>query len=1141
MAWVYDVKRSDSGPHNHHTPVSPPRPDRSSVDPSLPPRAGSSALLTGSASTDLDLLDLFGLISAEDPAFCGQPERPLNRAAFDEAAGGLPGPYSGNSDSDSTRTDARREPDRRFPVREGSPLPLTPRTREGSASQRTEALRARSGPRPPEFRGTDSHFTMRAVGGSPPTEGYVPLSGESAMPRGPDPLIGSTARSADRLLHNMRDDAPKGATATAVMRTGETALERRASSSATAPDPERVDETRRPPIQSPTADRPTRTAAMAIARDGHPDADGHRPVSETGILTGKPINARDRASERGTPPVVHVTREGHREPARERDPPDEKGRDGARIPTAAPTASNEEPRPARPRQTGPSTGPIGYALDEKARSFPGIGMSLSGICARMAFANGKMVDSAAARCFFCGKRGHLRRHCPFDPAPPLPGPAASFVDRLCEWSARSPPFPAVSSLEEAREIVSRTAQMLGDGNPFAGAADSTEFALRKRLAAWAVIGAPRAVLSWLAYGYRLNFLATPPSVGFSNAPGADEYGFFLDEEIPKRVAAGQFAVVPRGTARVINPLNVVPKGSGGYRMILDARFINAFLPDIYFRVENLSAVPTVIPREHWLFTTDLADAYYHVPIHPESRPFLCFCWRSVTYTINVLPFGLGLAPWLFTRVTMPVLSFCRQRGVRVIAYLDDFIWADAAESVDDLADWVRWLFATLGFVVSDKKSQWRPSQCVLFLGLLIDSHDYTFTVPAGRLEKVNALLRSILARVNRDVRVSAREIAKICGHILSMRLAVSPARVYTRALYAVLSTAPAWNARANLTPEAIGELRFWADHLAAFNGRSIIRPASERLLFSDASDVGWGAHVGADASVSAYGLFRDVDAKASSTHRELLGLLYALRSAPIAAALASSRVTFLLDSQAAVWNLAKGGGPVPELSQIVKQIWQECLKHAIDATPEWIRRDRNAAADDLSRYRDAADWQVAPEAFASIERKFGPHTVDRFADRKNRKCERYNSRYFDPDAEAADAFTQRWTEENNYCAPDPDWIDRALALCHEQRAAMTLVFPEWPARAWFRRVMEAAVVVLPLGPRDRVLLPGANSSFLDGGRSNWQILVARVDCRVGVVRSRAGHSEQFDGGRVESAGGGSHSSGRSIPELGAGREHARRV
>jgi len=68
-----------------------------------------------------------------------------------------------------------------------------------------------------------------------------------------------------------------------------------------------------------------------------------------------------------------------------------------------------------------------------------------------------------------------------------------------------------------------------------------------------------------------------------------------------------------------------------------------------FKLENLAVVPQVIQPVSWLFSTDLEDAYFHVPMHESSRPHLCFRWRDKVYTTNVLPFGLNLAPWVFTK------------------------------------------------------------------------------------------------------------------------------------------------------------------------------------------------------------------------------------------------------------------------------------------------------------------------------------------------------------------------------------------------------------------------------------------------------------------------------------------------------------
>ena len=435
-----------------------------------------------------------------------------------------------------------------------------------------------------------------------------------------------------------------------------------------------------------------------------------------------------------------------------------------------------------------------------------------------------------------------------------------------------------------------------------------------------------------------------------------------------------------------------------------------------------------------------------------------------------------------------------QTARRMTSYLDDFLWSDSALAVDALVEFVRWLFDALGFEVSAKKSVWTPCQTIQFLGLLFDSAEYRFEVPAEKIDRALRLIAACLTRVH--LTVAVRDIARVCGHILSMRLAVSPARVFTRALYAMLSDAPAWNARVPLTPAAIDELRFWENHLRAFNGRPAVRLASEVTVLCDASSDGWGAHMSNRLDVSAFGLFppHQCEPFTSSTFRELLGLLCALKSPEIIGAIRGRRATLLLDSQAAVFNLRKGGGPVAELSELVKAIWLQCLSIGVDAEADWIARDRNAAADALSRYLDHGDWALSADAFALIVSRYGPFDVDRFAAAHNAKCVRFNSRHFDPAAEAADAFTQDWSRSRNYCNPPFDLIGRVVATIREQKAWAVVVFPVWPKQPWFGELRLLCSDCITLPPSRTSFLPGPRSAIHRPSVANWPVCAALLDC-----------------------------------------------
>lgn len=693
-------------------------------------------------------------------------------------------------------------------------------------------------------------------------------------------------------------------------------------------------------------------------------------------------------------------------------------------------------------------------------------------------------------CSFCSKKGHSVAACPLSSAD-YTSPPGHVLSALLTQDLPPIRVPEKFTLAAVTAEFIEHGTALNADNPFADRPNTSVHALPKRLGFWKAIRTPRSILTWLAFGYQLRFIAPPPMVGFDNHPGAFQYALFIDEELTKRVTRGQFSIVDATFAKQIHPMDVVPKASGGYRLILDCRLINGFLPQIPFKLENLSVVPQVIARSSWLFSTDLEDAYFHIPVHPSSSPHLCFQWRGRIYSSNVVPFGLSIAPWIFTKVLRPVIRYCRLFGISVVAYLDDFLWSDSKPNIAALVDFARALLTWLGFAVSEKKSEWTPTQCLQFLGLLVDAERFEFSIPPEKIAKIVRAVNALLAKAEANEKITATNVAVVCGHILAIRLACAPARIYTRALYAVVNQAEYWEQRIVIPSAARDELKFWSVQLPNYKSLGMVAAPTTIRLNCDASDDGWGAHTSA---TSAFGYF-DPDLCApytSSTFRELLGLLHAIRSPTIARAIAGQRVMFILDSMAGVRNLLKGGGPVPELSDLVKQIWTQCIAIGTDASADWVRRDRNERADVLSKFRDSADWMLNPELFAAIDRRWGVHSVDRFAVTHNTQCTRFSSKYYDPNAEAIDAFDQDWSTDNNYCNPNFVDIPRVLAHAQRQRASLTLICPDWPSAIWYKTLRTAASDYIRLPAFQRTFIPGPRSAHTVLNAPNWSVLAVRV-------------------------------------------------
>ena len=107
-------------------------------------------------------------------------------------------------------------------------------------------------------------------------------------------------------------------------------------------------------------------------------------------------------------------------------------------------------------------------------------------------------------------------------------------------------------------------------------------------------------------------------------------------------------------------------------------------------------------------------------------------------------------------------------------------------------------------------------------------------------------------------------------------------------------------------------------------------------------------------------------------------------------------------------------------------IFSNCLHNHIALEPEWIPREANEQADYISRIVDLDDWQLNPAVFTKVDREWGPHTIDRFADENNKQLDRFNSRYWSPGTEAVDAFSCNWRQEVNWLCPPVHLIPRAI-------------------------------------------------------------------------------------------------------------------
>ena len=99
---------------------------------------------------------------------------------------------------------------------------------------------------------------------------------------------------------------------------------------------------------------------------------------------------------------------------------------------------------------------------------------------------------------------------------------------------------------------------------------------------------------------------------------------------------------------------------------------------------------------------------------------------------------------MFTKTLKPVLAVLRERGVRLIAYIDDIlILAESRNLIQDQVMGMLYLLECLGFIVNRKKSILNPTQVIEFLGLSVDSIAMELRLPLIKMKHIRAEARKL--------------------------------------------------------------------------------------------------------------------------------------------------------------------------------------------------------------------------------------------------------------------------------------------------------------------------------------------------------------------------------------------------------------
>ena len=475
-----------------------------------------------------------------------------------------------------------------------------------------------------------------------------------------------------------------------------------------------------------------------------------------------------------------------------------------------------------------------------------------------------------------------------------------------------------------------------------------------------------------------------------NWPSAHKFASAVTDIIQKDVTKGRKCGPfdhPPFSHMVVSPLGAFAKkrSPDKVRVIHDlswapGRSVNDHIPDDECSVQYISVDTAVdMVRKYGpgtlLAKIDLEDAFKHIVVRPEDWHLLGSSWQyrdannklhKDYYVDVVLPFGLRSSPQRFNMFADALQFIMLERGVTDLDhYLDDYITAGppgspiCGNNLDTMLDTCK----DTGFSVQPRKVVW-PCTVLEFLGIIIDSIRQELRISEDRLAEVLAELTKWYHRR----KCTKRELLSLIGKLTFVSRVVRSGRTFVRRMIELSKRVCYLHYKVTLNKEFQADIQWWLDYLPTWNGVSMFHDTqwvanSDLQLWTDASDIGYGAYFEGQWIAEAFtGDLRAVAAQ-SINYRELFAIVKA--AATWGQHLAGKKVLFHCDNMAVVSILQSGVSRNTDIMKLVRSLFFVCACFDFECQAVWIAGCKNDIADALSRGQMDRFHILAPTAEVS--------------------------------------------------------------------------------------------------------------------------------------------------------------------------------
>lgn len=589
---------------------------------------------------------------------------------------------------------------------------------------------------------------------------------------------------------------------------------------------------------------------------------------------------------------------------------------------------------------------------------------------------------------------------------------------------------------------------------------------------WKRLKAPRRLVQWLRSGVPLRWRGKPPEQKTElNQKSSEE----AEEELKKQVERGAFIEAKEA---VISPTFVIPKRSGGCRLIHDLRKVNKSLDPPSFSLRGVRDASEVVRKSNWIVALDLKQGYNQILVAERDRRFLGAKCGDKIVVATTLPFGLSISPFIFTRATSFLARQIRKRtGAQVAVYIDDFlIGGKTKRELKNTIQEVERLFKFLGVRLSEKTSR-EPARKVEFLGFYWNSKEKTISVTKDRAKEYRKRIKCLLKGKSKK-----KEWLSAIGKLVFLRDAVGLAMRHTRSL---LTACRGKKKEDIITPqgESLVDLNWWLSTLKGDLKLVIQERELTAVVATDASDVALGGVIevwSQGRQEKKVSMREEIDPHVGHINlKEAMAFRRLLQKN--LQRLKGRKIVWYSDSMVARAIVARQGS-----QNISKELWEEA-KSIIDlldvADIQVVAKHTpgrlNVGPDSLSRPGLAeTEWR---QALQKIIDRWGPMDIEPFGFTK-------------PGLRTPEL--GEWRDKRALLIPDVRDISKTLNLLEGmkwkdlevkepklRKRLCVLVTPEWVGTNWYQRLRRIKEDQISLGKLDHPQM--RNYVRRNGSKCGW--------------------------------------------------------